>query len=294
MPYPDISFNYPPALPFGAGFPSLDSVNSARSLPASLGAVQESPSIYAGSAVLNATIAGTTGVGPVITFNVGGNVSAYTYVAGDTTATIAAGHIVTQLNGVGAIAALVTVSNTGAVLTFTATAAGQSGMVSVLIGATGGATVQATSSNASVTVAGTVGAGPTATITINGTAVLYTYVGGDTTATIAAGHIAAAINANGTVNLLVSATNVVNGVAGPVVYIASKGGTYTILTNPTGGATLTVSYETDFLNPYIAFPLSTFSYPAIASGGLLTLDQGRPQELDAATWSALKVQGLIQ
>lgn len=143
---------------------------------------------------------------------------------------------------------------------------------------------------ATVTIGGTTGSGPTVTITIAGTAVLYTYVAGDTTTTIAAGHIAAAINGNSTVNQLVTATSATN-VITLTALTAGQPGMVSLATSVTGGATATASFtELDFANT--VFPLSTFAFPV--QFGLETFYVGVPYGVDAATKTAMRNQGLIQ
>jgi phage tail sheath gpL-like len=143
---------------------------------------------------------------------------------------------------------------------------------------------------ATVTIGGTTGSGPTVTVTVAGTGVLYTYVAGDTTATIAAGHIAAAINANGTVNLLVTATSSTN-VITLTALTAGQLGMVSLSTTPTGGATAVASFtELDFAN--IVFPLSTFAFPT--QYGLETFYISTPYSVDTATKNAMRAQGLIQ
>jgi len=141
-----------------------------------------------------------------------------------------------------------------------------------------------------VAIAGTTGSGPTVTITIASTGVLYTYVTGDTTATIAAGHIAAAINANSTVNQLVNATSV-GAVITLTALAAGQPGIVSLATSVSGGATATTSFtELDFAN--IVFPLSTFAFPT--QFGLETFYIGTPYSVDNATKTAMRNAGLIQ
>jgi len=81
----------------------------------------------------------------------------------------------------------------------------------------------------------------TVTTTVNGTSVVYTEVGGDTTVTILAGHVVSAINANATVSALVTATNV----AGVITLTAVKPGT-------AGNAITLVVSTTDTSTTYTA------------------------------------------
>lgn len=143
-----------------------------------------------------------------------------------------------------------------------------------------------------VTIAGTVGAGPTVTVTIAGHPVTYTYVSGDTTASIAAGHIAAAINADTTDSGVVVAA-----ASSAVITITAKkqgvSGMLSLAASVTGGATAAVSgSELDFANGVVV-PTASGSVSVPGAGGVISLYAGVPISVDPATKSYLRTQGLV-
>lgn len=141
-----------------------------------------------------------------------------------------------------------------------------------------------------VTIGGTTGSGPTATVTIGGNPVTYTYVSGDTTTTLAATHVAAAINANGADSAVVTATSATN-----VVTITAKSngaaGMLSLASSATGGATAVASGAELDLAGNVVIPTKTFALSL--PGGAETFYAGVPEQVDAATKASLRSQGLI-
>jgi len=140
---PDYQWPIKPLIPFGPGFPAVDETYQSQLASFSGGALDVSAATFAGFATATVTIAGTTGSGPTVTVTIAGTAVLYTYVAGDTTATIAAGHIASAINANSTVNQLVNATSVGAVITLTALAAGQPGMVSLATSVTGGATATA-------------------------------------------------------------------------------------------------------------------------------------------------------
>lgn len=140
---PDYQWSVKPLIPFSPGFPAFDDVQQATLAAASGGAIMQSPGTLTGAATGTVTIAGTTGSGPTVTVTIAGTGVLYTYVAGDTTTTIAAGHIAAAINANSTVNQIVSATSTTNVITLTALTSGQAGMVSLATSVTGGATATA-------------------------------------------------------------------------------------------------------------------------------------------------------
>lgn len=155
-----------------------------------------------------------------------------------------------------------------------------------------GAAAFAGLASGTVTVGGTPSTSNTVVITINGHAVTYTLVSGDTTNTITATHVAAALNADSTDTAIITAT-----ASGAVVTIVAKAsglpGQYSLTSSGTGGTTATASdTELDYAaNVYIA--LTTFAYQT-ANSGTKSYYKGVSYYLTTSDATYLRAQGLIQ
>lgn len=141
----------------------------------------------------------------------------------------------------------------------------------------------------SIPIGGTTGAGPTVTVTINGTAVTYTYVAGDTSTALAAQHIAAAVNANATLSALVSATSSSSNVV-VTALAANEAGMFPIAVSTTGGATASVAYGLMDL-PNSVVPRYSFAWPT--DTGSRSFYAGIACGCDPQTKATLRSQGLI-
>lgn len=91
-----------------------------------------------------------------------------------------------------------------------------------------------------VTITGVPAIGKTVTVTINGHAVVYTLVSGDTTNTLVATHFAAAINADSTSNLIVSASGS-GAVVSITALVSGAPGQYSLTASATGFASGTLT-----------------------------------------------------
>ena len=112
---------------------------------------------------------------------------------------------------------------------------------------TGSYETGATQASQTATLAGAPNHDGTVTTTINGHAVVYTEVSGDTTVTILAGHVVSAINADTTANKFVFASNVAGVITLTALPLGTAGNTITLtvattdsgaITYVAGGATL--------------------------------------------------------
>ena len=149
------------------------------------------------------TIGGATEAGDTYTITINGKVTTHTVVANETLTTVRDG-LISAINVTPTTNALVTAAAGTApgTITLTSKVAGEA-LTTTAAAVHGGSSVAQVDN---ITVGGTVEAGDQYTATINGTAITYTAVGGDTLNLVRDGLIAL-INANGAVNGAVTASS---------------------------------------------------------------------------------------
>lgn len=231
----------------------------------------------------------------------------YTTLAADTTTTIAVA-FKNALNGNANLTALITASNVTNVLTIAAQVAGVTYPLAV-------SSITSPANN-TITVAGSFGAGRALSMTVtaaNGTAVVipYTTGAGDTTATLTAADIVVAINASpavlGALAFLAPASNLagvinltalVPGASQNAIALTATGAGGTTLTAggatfANGGTTITMTASAPDLDLTNTIdPTSTFANVQPGSTGAVTFYQGMPTDVDAATKTDLRAQGV--
>lgn len=123
--------------------------------------------------------------------------------------------------------------------------------------------------NANITVGGTFSAGTVLTATVNGVAVSYTVVAGDTNLAGAAASFAKAINASAIVNGTSAVVGPVTSAAGVVYFTALNGGTpansVTFTTSAAGGTTTATASSATLVNGTYGTITATFLYTHAAN-----------------------------
>jgi hypothetical protein len=144
-----------------------------------------------------------------------------------------------------------------------------------------------------VTLGGTPATGNTVAVTLNGHAVTYTLVGGDTNTTLVATHLAAALTADGTDSAIVTSTPTTN-VVTITAKTAGSTGNYSLSVSTTGGGVTATASDTalDFANSYF-IAKTTFAWRFDQFGGTKTFYKGVAYQIDSTNAALMRAAGYL-